>query len=186
MLNGVRVIDEICQKSVEHTRSTIKELGIPFFLQILDSNKIERVNTAQHCMQTVLNSFSGMKNKEGKEGKPDANMCNDNKQEIDALLSCLLYATTDRTIPGEARDGVVELLIRNAHYETLNWAERLVELKGLNRLLDICSELEEYKYESAMPITPSSRTIASVCLARIYENMYYDEARGKFMQQVII
>lgn len=96
----------------------------------------------------------------------------------------MVYATTDRTITGEARDAVVELLIRNAHHQTLNWAERLIEQKGLYRLMEICSELEEYKYESAMPITPSSRTIASVCLARIYENMYYDEARQRFIAHI--
>ncbi|KFB45286.1 AGAP003727-PA-like protein [Anopheles sinensis] len=83
-----------------------------------------------------------------------------------------------------ARDSIMELLIRNVHWKTLNWAERLVELKGLLRLLDVCSELEEYKYESAMNITPSSRTIAAVCLARIYENMYYDAARERFTEQI--
>ncbi|CAG9804438.1 unnamed protein product [Chironomus riparius] len=118
------------------------------------------------------------------DSKPDQQLVEDNKNEIDTILTCLVYATTDRTITGEARDAVVELLIRNAHHQTLNWAERLIEQKGLYRLMEICSELEEYKYESAMPITPSSRTIASVCLARIYENMYYDEARQRFIAHI--
>ncbi|CAG9804468.1 unnamed protein product [Chironomus riparius] len=138
--------------------------------------------SAQHCLQVILNSFSGLTNKE--DSKPDQQLVEDNKNEIDTILTCLIYATTDRTITGEARDAVVELLIRNAHYQTLNWAERLIEKKGLYRLMEICSELEEYKYESAMPITPSSRTIASVCLARIYENMYYDEARQRFIAHI--
>ncbi|KAL7034594.1 hypothetical protein ACKWTF_008023 [Chironomus riparius] len=138
--------------------------------------------SAQHCLQVILNSFSGLTNKE--DSKPDQQLVEDNKNEIDTILTCLVYATTDRTITGEARDAVVELLIRNAHYQTLNWAERLIEQKGLYRLMEICSELEEYKYESAMPITPSSRTIASVCLTRIYENMYYDEARQRFIAHI--
>ena len=182
LINAIRVIDDICVKSLHYTKSIIKELGIPWFLQILDSKNTDRVMAAQHCLQVILNSFSGLKNNE--DSKPDQQLCEDNKNEIDALLSCLLYASTDRTITGEARDAVIELLIRNVHYKTLNWAERLVELKGLHRLMEICSELEEYKYESAMPITPSSRTIASVCLARIYENMYYDQARARFMEQI--
>lgn len=182
LINAIRVIDDICCKSLHYTKKIINELGIPWFLQILDSNNPDRVMAAQHCLQVILNSFSGLTNKE--DSKPDQQLVEDNKNEIETILTCLLYATTDRTITGYARDAVVELLIRNVHYKTLSWAERLVELKGLHRLMDICSELEEYKYESAMNITPSSRTIASVCLARIYENMYYDEARQKFIAQI--
>lgn len=182
LISAIRVIDDICTKSLFYTKSMIREMGIPWFLQILDSKNSERVMAAQHCLQVILNSFSGLVNKD--DAKPDQQLCDDNKNEIDTLLTCLLFATTDRTITGEARDAVVELLTRNVHYTTLNWAERLVEIKGLHRLMDICSELEEYKYESAMPITPSSRTIASVCLARIYENMYYDAARTKFLEQI--
>jgi tetratricopeptide (TPR) repeat protein len=182
VLNMIRVIDDVCDKSLHFTKSVIKDLGIPFFIQALDTTIPERVSAAQHCLQTILNSFSGLTNKE--EAKPIQALCDENKNEIDTILTCLLYATTDRVITGEARDAVVELLIRNAHWRTLNWAERLVELKGLHRLLEICSELEEYKYESAMPITPSSRTIASVCLARLYENMYYDAAKQTFCEQI--
>lgn len=182
LVSAIRVIDDICVKSLHYTKNIIRELGIPWFLQILDSKNPDRVMAAQHCLQVVLNAFSGLVNKE--EAKPDQQLVEDNKKEIEALLTCLLYASTDRTITGEARDAVVELLIRNVHYKTLNWAEQLVEMRGLHRLMDICSELEEYKYESAMPITPSSRTIASTCLARIYENMYYDEARARFLQQI--
>ncbi|CAG9804467.1 unnamed protein product [Chironomus riparius] len=182
LVNAIRVIDDICIKSLHYTKKIINELGIPWFLQILDSKNPDRVMSAQHCLQVILNSFSGLTNKE--DSKPDQQLVEDNKNEIDTILTCLVYATTDRTITGEARDAVVELLIRNAHYQTLNWAERLIEQKGLYRLMEICSELEEYKYESAMPITPSSRTIASVCLARIYENMYYDEARQRFIAHI--
>lgn len=45
-------------------------------------------------------------------------------------------------------------------------------------------QLQEYKYESAIDVTVSSRTIDSVCLARIYENMYYDAAKQKFTDQI--
>lgn len=183
LVSAIRVIDDICAKSLHNTRNIIRDLGIPWFLQILDSNNSDRVMAAQHCLQVILNSFSGLTNKEN--SKPDQQLVEDNKNEIDTLLTCLVFATTDRTITGEARDAVVELLIRNVHYTNLNWAERLVDIKGLNRLMDICSELEEYKYESCMPITPSSRTIASVCLARIYENMYYDALRAKFIDQIL-
>ena len=183
LISAIRVIDDICCKSLHYTKGILRELGIPWFLQILDSKNADRVMAAQHCLQVILNSFSGLINKE--DAKPDKQLCEDNKNEIDTLLTCLIFATTDRTITGEARDAVVELIIRNVHYKSIDWAERLVEVRGLYRLMDICSELEEYKYESAMPITASSRTIASVCLARIYENMYYDAMRENFIAQIV-
>ena len=182
IVNAIRAIDEVCIKSEERTKMVIKELGIPWFLTIIDSKNEDRVGAGQHCMQTVLNSLSGMENKE--ESVPNKELVERNKQTIETLLSCLLFSTTERTITGEARDAILELLIRNAHYRTLDWAEKLVDQKGLFRLMEVCSELEEYKYESAMNITASSRTIASVCLARIYENMYYDAARQKFTEQI--
>lgn len=182
IINAVRAIDEVCTKSPDRTKIVIKELGIPWFLQILDSNLEDRVIASQHCMQTVLNSLSGLENKD--DSKPNKELVEDNKQLIDTLLSCLVYSITERIITGLARDAIMELIIRNVHYKTIDWAERLVEMKGLFRLMEVCSELEEYKYESAMNITPSSRTIASVCLARIYENMYYDAAREKFNEQI--
>uniref|UniRef100_A0A1B0CL64 Putative myosin assembly protein/sexual cycle protein n=1 Tax=Lutzomyia longipalpis TaxID=7200 RepID=A0A1B0CL64_LUTLO len=164
ILSGIRTIGEICNKSVERTQGVLKEVGIPWFLEILDSPLEERVNAAQHCMQTILNTFSGMENK--LDSKPIKALCDEHQKEIDTLLSCLLYSVTNPTITGLARDAIVQLITRNIHHTALSWAERLVELKGLWRLMDICSELEEYKYESAMNITPSSRTIAAVCLAR--------------------
>lgn len=118
------------------------------------------------------------------DSKPKKDMCEKYQKEIDTILSCLLYCTTNRTFTGQGRDAVIELIMRNIHYDTLNWAERLVELRGLERLMEVASELEEYKYESAMDITPSTRTVTSVCLARIYENMYYDAAKAKFTEAI--
>lgn len=181
-LNAIRTVDEMCTKSVQRTRAILRVIGIPWFLEILDSADDERVTASQHCMQTILNTFSGMTNKA--DSKPDKQMCEDNSKEIDTLLTCLTYSITNRTISGKARDAIMELLTRNVHHTSLNWAERLVEIRGLVRLMEVCSELEEYKYESAMEITPSSSTIASVCLARIYENMYYDDLRAKYTEQI--
>lgn len=132
--------------------------------------------------QTVLNTYSGMDNKP--DSKPDKTLCEVHKKEIDTILSCLLYSITNRTITGLARDAIIELIMRNIHYTALDWAERLVELRGLQRLMEVASEMEEYKYESSMDVTSSTRTITSVCLARIYENMYYDAAKERFRNAI--
>lgn len=181
-LNAIRTIGEICNKSLDRTRGTLQVVGIPWFLDMLDSKEQDRVNAVQYCIQTILNSFSGMENK--LDSKPDKELCEKNQNEIDTLLSCLVYSITNRVISGEARDAIIELITRNIHYDALNWAERLLEMKGVHRLLEVCSELEEYKYESALNITPSSRTVAAVCLSRVYDNMYYDKAKERFNEQV--
>lgn len=181
-VNAVRIIGQLCKRNIERTRTVLKIVGVPWVLEVIDSNNEEIVNAAQYCLQIILNTFSGMDNK--KDTKPDTKMCEDNKSEIDTLLTCLTFSITNRVITGLARDAIMELIMRNCHYSAINWAEKFVEIKGLHRLLEVCSELEEYKYESAMNITPSSRTIAAACLAKIYENMYYDQAREKFNNQV--
>ncbi|EDW59784.1 protein unc-45 homolog B [Drosophila virilis] len=181
-LNMVRVVASLCENSVERTKGVLTELGIPWFMRVLDQKHEDCVSTAQFCLQTIINSLSGLKNKP--DAKPNKELCQKHNREIDTLLTCLVYSITDRTISGKARDAVIELLTRNVHYTALEWAERLVEIRGLCRLLEVCSELQDYKYESAMDITASSSTIASVCLARIYENMYYDEAKLRFTEQI--
>ncbi|XP_011306994.1 protein unc-45 homolog B [Fopius arisanus] len=182
VIAAVRVIDELCKNNIERTEVIIREIGIPWLLEMMNSRSEERVNAAQHCMQTVLNSYSGLENKP--EAKPDKELCEKYKSEIDTILSCLVFITTNRTLSGLARDAVVELIMRNIHHNALNWAARLVEIRGLQRLMEVASELEEYKYESAMNITPSTRTVTSVCLARIYENMWYDQLKQKFSEAI--
>lgn len=179
---SIRIIGELCKHSPERTTVVLRDVGIPWFLEILDCEYEPQVNVAQYCMQTILNTFSGMDNKT--ETKPQKELCEKYKNEIDTLLTCLVYSINNRVISGKARDAIIELITRNIHYTTLNWAERMVEIGGLQRLMEVASELEEYKYESAMNITSSSRTVAAVCLARVYENMYYDQARESYMAKI--
>ncbi|XP_024879660.1 protein unc-45 homolog B-like, partial [Temnothorax curvispinosus] len=76
-------------------------------------------------------------------------------------------------------------IMRNIHCVTaLNWVERFVELRGLQKLMEVASEMEEYKCESSMDITFSTRAIISVCLAEIYKNVYYDAAKEKFTNTI--
>lgn len=181
-VNAIRTIGEACNRSLERTRRVLQVIGIPWFLQLLNSHKQPYVNAVQHCIQTILNSFSGMDNR--LDSKPDKELCDDNRTEIDTILSTLVFSITEPTISGRARDAIVEVITRNIHHTAINWAERMVEVRGLHRLLRVCSELDEYKTESSMEITASSRAIAAACLSRIYDNMYYEQAREKFNEQL--
>lgn len=141
-----------------------------------------QVNAAEHCIQTILNALSGMENKP--DTKPVQQLIDKNQKDIDTILTCLVCSVNNTAISGLARDAIIELLMRNVHYTQLNWAEKLLEIGGLARLMECTSELEEYNYESAMNITSSTRTIAAVCLARIYENMYHDELKKTYLDKI--
>ncbi|XP_060516554.1 protein unc-45 homolog B-like isoform X2 [Cylas formicarius] len=181
-VTGVRIIGELCKHGEKETKYVLQDVGIPWFLEILDSNNKEIVNAAEYCLQIILNSLSGMENKI--DSKPKQDLVERNKQTIDTLLNCLTFSINNQAISGLARDAIINILTRNINYNALNWAEEFVDMGGVARLLDCASELEECKYESAMSITPSTRTIAAVCLAKIYENMYYDTLRSKFLNKI--
>lgn len=51
--SSIRIIAELCKNNVEHTEISIREIGIPWFLEMINSNNEERVNAAQYCMQVI-------------------------------------------------------------------------------------------------------------------------------------
>ncbi|XP_071652811.1 protein unc-45 homolog B-like isoform X1 [Temnothorax longispinosus] len=174
--SAIRIVGELCKNNISRTESVMKSVGLPRFLEIMNSTSIQRVNASQYCLQNILNTYSGVTNK--LYSKPDEALCAAHKKEIDTILLCLSYSITSITLTGLARDAIIELIMRNIHCVTkLDWAKRFVELRGVQRLMEVASETEEYKYKSSMNITSSTQTITSVCLAKIYENVYYDDKK---------
>ena len=47
--------------------------------------------------------------------------------------------------------------MKNCPYNELDWACKMLSTDGYQRLLEVASELEAYKHESAMEITASTR-----------------------------
>ncbi len=60
-----------------------------------------------------------------------------NRKEIETILTCLIFCSTSRTITGKCRDAVLELIMRNVEHRALDWAERLVDINGINSLIII-------------------------------------------------
>ena len=58
------------------------------------------------------------------------------------------------------------------------------ELIGLQRLMEIASEMEEMSYESSMQITANTRPTVAVCMGQVFEHMYYDQARERFTNKI--
>lgn len=188
-----------------------KELGIPFLMNLQDiaygykgdsALAEEALSAVQYLWQSVLDSLSGAK----KGDKPKAELMKENKPIIDALLSTMTMSLNSRTVSGEARDVILQILTKNVgkrkvsvflflnihliclsvhpDYTNLNWAEKFVEVKGLQKLSDVGAEVPELRVESAIPVTPNTRGLLAVLMLRIYNNMYYDKARERYTTEV--
>lgn len=46
-LNAIRTVDELCNKSVQRTKDVLQTVGIPWFLDILDTTDAEKVSCQQ-------------------------------------------------------------------------------------------------------------------------------------------
>ncbi|XP_071651882.1 protein unc-45 homolog B-like [Temnothorax longispinosus] len=178
--NAIYIVRELCKNSIVRTDYVMKCVGLLWCLEMMNSASTERVNASQSCLQTILNIYSGMNNKY--RPKPDMSLCLNYKSEIYMILSCLLNSVTSRTITGLARDATIEFITRNMHHAALNWAEQLVDFGGLQKLMEVATQLEEH--ESSLDITSSTRTLISISLAKIYENMYYDAAKEEFIDAI--
>ncbi|XP_024890662.1 protein unc-45 homolog B-like, partial [Temnothorax curvispinosus] len=174
--SAIRIVGEVCKNNIKRTESVVRYVGLLWCLEVMNSTSPKIVNASQYCLQNILNTYSGMNNE--RDANPDKTLCETHKNELDMILSCLLNSVTNKTITGLARDAIIELITHNIH-TALNWAEQLVELRGLQKLLEIASQLEEY--ESSFDITSSTRNIISICFAKIYENTYCNDDKRTFI-----
>lgn len=53
-LAAVRIISELCKSNLPRTKKILQELGVPWFLDVLNSQKEDRVNAAQYCLQVCI------------------------------------------------------------------------------------------------------------------------------------
>ncbi|XP_071650871.1 protein unc-45 homolog B-like [Temnothorax longispinosus] len=174
---AIRIVSELCKNNISRTESVMKCVGLPWCLEIMNSTSLERVNASQCCLQNILNTYIIDIN-----NKPDSNFNKDlyeAQKKVDTIMLYLLNSITSRTITGPARDAVIKLITHNIRcVPMLDWAKRFVELRGVQRLMEVASERELYnKYKFSMDITSSTQTITSGCLAKIYENVYCDDEK---------
>ena len=86
---------------------------------------------------------------------------------------------------GQARDALIELIMNNCKYDQLNWAELcLTKTDTYQRLMEVSSEMTQFKHESSMEITDRTRSVVGVCLNIMYEQMYDDGRRNSFVEHI--
>ena len=107
-----------------------------------------------------------------------------NGKELTSMMAVITHNTVSRTITGEARDALVELIMKNSKYDELNWAELSLKTDTYQRLMEVASEMTQFKHESSMEITDRTRSVVGVCLNVMYEQMYDDARRTAFYEEI--
>ena len=206
-LSLIRVFGDLGKADMENARAIVREAGIPFFLDGLNSEEEETVTAVSYVIQCLLDSLSQVelttkwqerqKNTKVRMGVTERHQKRDdellrekimkeNSKELDSMMHVICYNTTSRRLTSVAREALVNLIMKNCKYEQLNWAEKMLKTDAYVRLLEVASELNhpEFKYESAMDITDSTKTIVGVTFGFLYEQMYDDGRRATLTEIV--
>jgi len=202
-LSLIRCIGEISKKDREYVVTILANCGVPFFLEILNTNDEETLNASSYVIQLILDRLSDAHViKKVKEMRKNPRMmtsderkwCNKvenersdlirNSKEITSIFNVLTSNCTSRTLTGEARDAIVGLIMKNCKVDELEWAEKMLKTDAYERLMEVASEMTEYRHESSMEITDNTRTVVGVCMAFCYEAMYDDKRRNAICEHV--
>lgn len=176
-----RTFSEFCRDTARAKRM-LTEVGIPWFLELMNSTQKELVNATQYTLQVILNSLTGMDIKQ--EKKPDKHMIAENQKEVDSLMATMVSMLTQRTMSGLCRDAIIELVLKNLAWDRLDWGDKFIRMGGVEKLLDISSELPEFNFESCIEVTENTRMTTSICLSRMYETQSDEKARTALRERI--
>merc|ERR1711970_543624 len=203
-LSCIRVFGDVGKKDTERAKCVLKEAGVPFFLETLNTHDSETINAATYVIQCLLDSIGRydlikkwkekkkdqkrMSNEERRMSRQDEEKRNEilkeNARELYAIFSVVCHNVTSRTITGEGRDAMLNLIMTNCPWDRLSWAEKMLKTDGYSRLMEVASELTYYKHESAMEITDSTNTIVGVTCGCCYEQMWDDDRRNQIIEKI--
>ena len=51
VVSAIRILGELCKENIERTEKMLKDIGIPWFLDVINSKNEDRVNAGQYCIQ---------------------------------------------------------------------------------------------------------------------------------------
>jgi len=203
-LSCVRVFGELGRKDVDRAKEVLKEAGVTFFLDALNTHDTEMINAVSYAIQCLLDSISRydlvkkwkekkkdikrMSNQDRRAAREDElareEIVKQNSRELNAIMHVVCHNTTARTLTGEARDALINLIMTNCPWDRNTWADKMLKTDAYSRLMEVASELTHYKHESAMEITDSTNTIVGICCGHLYEQMWDDERRNQIIERI--
>ena len=203
-LSCIRVFGELAKKDIQRAKSILTEAGVPFFMDALNSKDEETVNAASYCIQCLLDSISRfdlvktwnvrkldqkkMSNDERRMSRKNEEfrqvVMKENAKELNAIMHVVTFNVTSRTLSGLGRDALLNLIMTNCPWDKMNWAEIMLRTDAYTRLMEVASELDHYKHESAMEITTSTNAIAGICFGHLYDQMWDDSRRNDLIERI--
>lgn len=60
--SAVRIIGELCKNNLSRTESIVKNIGLPWYLEMMNSKLTERVNASQYCIQVSMSIHGNIPN----------------------------------------------------------------------------------------------------------------------------
>lgn len=52
--SAIRIVGELCKNNINRTESIVKDIGLPWYLEMMNSTSTERVNASQYCLQVNI------------------------------------------------------------------------------------------------------------------------------------
>lgn len=52
--SAIRIVGELCKNNISRTEFIIKDVGLPWYLEMMNSTSTERVNASQYCLQVNI------------------------------------------------------------------------------------------------------------------------------------
>jgi len=163
----------------------LKEVGLPWLIDALNSTEEDQVNSAEYLIQALVTTISELKEQEErqKKAREAKKSCRPvpkvHQKAIDSILVMVTVSLTNRAMSALCRDSLLKILIRFVPYEALNWCASFVRAQGVEKLLEIASEVDEFKDECSISITENSRLTTAILLGKVYDNMADDKERGR-------
>ncbi|KAL7631535.1 UNVERIFIED_CONTAM: hypothetical protein RMT77_018159 [Armadillidium vulgare] len=180
-ISCARTLSEFA-KDEKKAKRVLRDCGLPWLVDLMNSTNESLVTATQYTFQVMLCTLSGMDIKKGK--RPDWVLMQENTKEIDSIMTVLTKSITSRAMSGVCRDAIIELLCKNVGYQELDWAKKFLKIGGLEKLLEVASELQEYHYESCIDVTNNTRITTAVCLDKLYQAQGDDKAKQQFMDMI--
>ncbi|KAB7504636.1 Protein unc-45-like protein B [Armadillidium nasatum] len=169
-------------KDEKKAKKVLRDCGLPWLVDLMNSTNESLVTATQYTFQVMLCTLSGMDIKKGK--RPDWVLMQENTKEIDSIMTVLTKSITSRAMSGVCRDAIIEILCKNVGYQELDWVKKFLKIGGLEKLLEVASELQEYHYESCIDVTNNTRITTAVCLDKLYQAQGDDKSKQQFTDMI--
>ncbi|KFD55832.1 hypothetical protein M513_03271 [Trichuris suis] len=161
----------------------LDSIGMRSVVGLMDNSDDRVTKAAIFLLQRCFNVL--MRDCANDDAKVDEELVERNKLLLVDLIFELKRLLTDRSVGAEARNGSITLLSKNLIH--LNnglprgWSWKFVENDGLERLLDVSCSSPQLM---TLPVDANTRDNVALCLARLYDDMLFDNWRSLYKERV--